>query len=280
MPSLTPAPAQHLRQVVRQHGRSFEWLARAGYATRGLLYFTIGGLAALAAIGYGGATTDSKGALLELYRQPFGRALLVLSAIGLFGFALFRGYQAIVDPEHGARGWRAAKRVGWAAIALLHAGLGVFALTLVTGNGDRAGGDETRSATATLLGWTPLGPWLVAAVAAIVIGASCQQLWCAWRSRLDEQLDLSSLSNGRRRWVVRFSRFGIAARAGVGLITGGFLLLAAINSNPAEAKGFAESLATVRQAPQGGLLFAVAALGLLAFAFYELVEARYRRMVS
>src|SRR5688500_4989723 len=166
MTSFTQAPAQHLRQAVReQGGRSYEWLARAGYATRAFLYFVIGGLAALAAFGYGGDTTDNKGALLELYQKPFGQGLLLLSAIGLFGFALFRGYQAVVDPEQQARGWRAAKRVGWAAIALVHAGLGVFAISLAsgTGNGNNGtGGDETRTATASLLSWAPLGPWLVA----------------------------------------------------------------------------------------------------------------------
>lgn len=245
-----------------------------------MLYLTIGGLAALAAFGYGGDTTDGKGALLELYRQPFGRGLLVLAAIGLFGFALFRGYQVIIDPEHQARGLRAAKRVGWAAIALLHAGLGVFALKLASGNGHGSGGDETRSTTAAILSWTPLGPWLVALVGALVIGVSCHQLWCAWRAQLDEQLDLSPLSGAVRRWVIRLSRFGIGARAVVGAIAGAFLLLAAVESNAGEAKGFGDSLAMVRQAPLGGVLFAVVALGLLAFAFYELVEARYRRVVS
>jgi hypothetical protein len=280
MASFTQVPAQQLRQAVRQHGRSFEWLARAGYGARALLYFTIGGLAALAAFGYGGDTTDSKGALLELYRQPFGRGLLVLAAIGLFGFALFRGYQVIVDPEHQARGFRAAKRVGWAAIALLHGALGVFALKLASGDGRGAHADETRDATAALLNWTPLGPWVVAAIGAIVIGVACHELWCAYRSRLDEQLDLSPLSGGIRRWVIRLSRFGIGARAVVGSIVGVFLLLAAVNSNAGDAKGFDESLAMVREAPFGGVLFAVVALGLLAFAFYELVEARYRRVVS
>ena len=280
MASMTQVPAQQLRRVVRQHGRSFEWLARAGYATQAYLYFTIGGLAALAAFGYGGETTDGKGALVELYRQPFGRVLLVLASIGLLGFALFRGYQAVIDPERQARGIRAAKRIGWAAVALLHAGLGVFALSLASGNGQSGGGNDTRSATASLLSWSPLGPWLVAGVGAVLIGVAIHQLWCAWRSELDEQLDLSSLRPSTTRWVVRLSRFGIAARAIVGAIAGGFLLLAAIDSNAGQAKGFGESLATVRQAPFGGVLFAVVALGLLAFAVYELVEARYRRIVS
>jgi hypothetical protein len=185
-----------------------------------------------------------------------------------------------VDPEHQARGVRAVKRVGWAAIALLHGALGVFALKLASGNREGAHADETRDATAALLNWTPLGPWVVAAVGAIVIGVACHELWCAYRSRLDEQLDLSPLSTGVRRWVIRLSRFGIGARAVVGSIVGVFLLSAAVNSNAGEAKGFDESLAMVRQAPFGGVLFAVVALGLLAFAFYELVEARYRRVVS
>jgi hypothetical protein len=280
MASMTQVPAQQLRRVVRQHGRSFEWLARAGYASQAYLYFTIGSLAALAAFGYGGHTTDGKGALVALYQQPFGRALLVLASIGLLGFALFRAYQALIDPEHQARGMRAVKRVGWAAVALMHAGLGVFALTLASGNGQSKGGDDARSATASLLSWTPLGPWLVAGVGAVLIGVAAHQLWCAWRSELDEQLDLSSLAGGTRRWVIRLSRFGIAARAIVGAVVGGFLLLAAIDSNAGQAKGFGESLATVRQAPLGGVLFAVIALGLIAFAFYELVEARYRRIVG
>jgi hypothetical protein len=277
---LTQVPAQQLRRVVRQHGRSFEWLARAGYATQAYLYFTIGGLAALAAFGYGGDTTDGKGALVELYQQPFGRALLVLASIGLLGFALFRGYQALTDPEREARGILAAKRVGWAAVALVHAGLGVFALSLASGNGQSTGGHDARSATASLLSWTPLGPWLVGCVGAVLIGVAIHQLWCAWRSKLDEQLDLSSLGRSTRRWVVRLSRFGIAARAIVGAVAGAFLLLAAIDSNAGQAKGFGESLAMVRQAPLGGVLFAVVALGLLAFALYELVEARYRRILS
>ena len=37
--------------------------ARWGYAARGIVYVLVGGLAALAVIGQGGETTDSRGAL-------------------------------------------------------------------------------------------------------------------------------------------------------------------------------------------------------------------------
>ena len=40
-----------------------EWLARSGYAARGIVYVIIGWLALVAAFGTGGGTTGSKGAL-------------------------------------------------------------------------------------------------------------------------------------------------------------------------------------------------------------------------
>src|SRR6187402_2121125 len=125
--------ADRVAQLVRRKASSVEPLARAGYATRGFLYFIVGGLAALAAFGRGGDTTDSQGAITELYSQPFGQALVLLAAFGLFGYATFSAYQAVLDPEGNRQHWPVAMRLKWAAIALLHGGLGVYALRLGIG---------------------------------------------------------------------------------------------------------------------------------------------------
>jgi hypothetical protein len=274
-----PRASAGLGSVAQQHARSIGWMARAGYVTRAFLYLIIGGLAALAAFGYGGDTTDSKGAIAELYRQPFGQALLLLAAIGLFGYAAFQIYQAALDRETAKRG--ALSRIGAAFAALIHLGLGIYAVRLIGGTGNASSGDgDTRSGTAQVLAWDPVGPWLVAGVAITLLIVSGHQLWCAWRARLDDQLELSSLGAGSRRWVVALSRAGIAARAVVGIIAGVFLLIAALTSNPQRAKGFGASLSSVREAPFGGALFALVALGLVAFAFYQLIEARYRRIAG
>jgi hypothetical protein len=254
-------------------------MARAGYVTRAFLYFIVGGLAALAAFGYGGDTTDTKGAIVELYRQPFGQVLLIMATLGLFGYAVFQAYQALFDP--GTARYRGLSRIGAAIGALIHGGLGVYAVRLVGGTTRPGSGDaDTRHGTAQVLAWDPVGPWLVAGVAITLLVVSGFQLWCAWCAKLDDQLDMSSLGAGSRRWVVRVSRVGIAARAVVGMIAGAFLLVAAVTSDPQQAKGFGASLALVRQAPFGGALFAVVALGLTAFAFYQLIEARYRRVAG
>nr|MBA3556337.1 DUF1206 domain-containing protein [Gemmatimonadales bacterium] len=49
-----------------------ERLARVGYAAKALLYATVGILAAQAALGRGGRTTDTRGALREVLGAPYG----------------------------------------------------------------------------------------------------------------------------------------------------------------------------------------------------------------
>jgi hypothetical protein len=58
-----------------------EKLARFGYAAKGTVYFVVGLLTAQAAIGSGGETTSTSGALEELVAQPFGKVLLGLIAM-------------------------------------------------------------------------------------------------------------------------------------------------------------------------------------------------------
>jgi hypothetical protein len=274
------AIAHPARRAVQRHHGSIERLARAGYVSRGFLYLIIGVLAALAAFGRGGDTTNHRGALQTISEQPFGRVLLALTALGLLGHALFRFAQAVLDPEQRARGdWGWAKRALWFGIGLVHMGLSIHAATLLFG-GDASGDSSSgaRTSTARLLAWTPLGAWLVAAAGIALIGAGLHQLWCAWRAKLDEQLDLSRASGAARGWMVRLSRFGIGARGVVACVAGSFLAYAAATADPSEAKDFGESLAALRAAPMGSLLLGLVALGLVAYALYQFIAARYRHI--
>ena len=105
----TPTKPQPVRaaqaggeKVARSRG--FEWLARAGFVARGLIYGIIGILAIKLAVGAGGKTTNQQGALKTIAHQPFGKVLLILVAIGLGGYALWRLVRALLG--HGAGGLR------------------------------------------------------------------------------------------------------------------------------------------------------------------------------
>jgi hypothetical protein len=66
-------------------------VARASSAVaRGLVYLIIGVLALKLALGDGGKATNQQGALQTIAHRPFGEALLILVAIGLAGYSLWR----------------------------------------------------------------------------------------------------------------------------------------------------------------------------------------------
>jgi hypothetical protein len=102
----------------------------------------------------------------------------------------------------------------------------------------------------------------------------------AYSQRFCRKLELQRLTPRHSRSLVQLCRFGLAARGGVFLLMGGFLVSAAIHSNPREAKGIGEALATLARQPFGAVLLGIAAAGLLAYALYLFIVARYQRIGS
>ncbi|WP_457944754.1 DUF1206 domain-containing protein [Vreelandella alkaliphila] len=70
------------------HRDAITLFARMGYASRGIVYVLVGGLATLAAFGQGGQTEGSRGALERVLTAPFGKIMLGLIAVGLVGYAM------------------------------------------------------------------------------------------------------------------------------------------------------------------------------------------------
>jgi hypothetical protein len=286
---LTPfrnGPVSEIRgratDVAREASPWIRSLARAGYAAKGVQYGTIGLLAAMAALGHdGGRTTDSKGALRAIHEQPFGQALLGVMAFGLAGYALWRFVEAVADPEHDGAGAKGVlKRIGRFANGVLHAGLVVYAIDLLSGEalGGSGNGDEAaRSWTARLMSWDG-GAWLVGAAGVAFFAFAVKEMFTAWTAKLDAQLDLHDMPARTRTWTVHLSRFGIAARALVFALVGVFLVTAAFQTDPSRAKGLGEALGSLRAWTFGGVILGVVAFGLVAYGAYELVEARYRRI--
>lgn len=259
------------------NGGWVERCARLGYGARGVVYAIIGYLALRLALGEGGRTTGAHGALAKVSSQPFGVFLLALLAVGLAAFVAWRWVQALVDPEHvGSRGKALVKRVGWFFSGAIYASLAVSAVERILGRSDH-GSDSARGWTAKLLE-QPLGQVLVAAVGVGFIGFAVKEIHKAYTEHFRQKLDLHRLSPERARAAVQLSRFGLAARAGVFLLMGGFLIRAAIDANPGEAKGLGEALATLARQPFGAVLLGVTSAGLLAYALYQFIVARYRRM--
>ena len=261
-------------------GKWMSLLARFGYAMKGVVYLIIGGLAAELAVGHGGKATDQRGALETISTQPLGKFLLIVVGIGLVGYALWSIIQAVFDTEgKGSKAKGIIARIGYAAIGVAYAAVafGAFQLALGTGNAGKSSTASTQDWTAKLLK-LPFGVPLVVIVGLVVIGIAFYLFSKAYSAKFQQRLNLASLNARLRRWMVDLGRFGYAALGVVFTIIGIFLIVAAVQHNPGEAKGLDSALKELLVQPFGPVLLAIVALGLIAYGVYSFVEARYRRV--
>lgn len=275
----SPPPLQQpLRQATRHAW--FERLARFGIAAKGVVYFVVGLLAAQAAFGVGGRTTDTQGALREIVVQPFGKFLLSLITIGIIGYVCWRLAQTILDPEHAGERLtpkHIAKRLGYAFSAVAYTGLAFTAVKLILGKGG-GNGDATQDWTARFLA-QPFGQWLVGLAGVVVIGVGISYIYEAYTAKFQRKFKQQEMTADEQRWTKRAGQFGIAARGIVFALIGLFLVLAAIQSDASQAKGLGGALTVLAQQPFGAWLLGLVSLGLIAYSIYSLVEARYLRVV-
>lgn len=257
-------------------------LGRAGFAANGVVYVLVGALAAQAALGVGGETTDPEGALVHIVQAPFGRLALAAVALGLTGYAAWRLLQAVLDTEHkgtDVSGW--AARVGFGVSGVIYLGLAATAVGLVLGTrgDDSANGDQAaQDRTAFLLG-QPFGRGLLLVVGLIVIGVGVAQIVSAYRASFRRTLREDEIGQREREWITWVGRLGYTARGVVLWLVGIFLGMAAIQQQPEQARGLGGVLATLASQPLGPYLLGVVGAGLAAYGVFMLVQARYRRMV-
>ena len=254
-------------------------MARVGFIAKGIVYATVGLLAAKSAAGLGGGrTTDTEGAIRTLGRQPLGDVLLLAIGLGLLAYAAWRAVQAILDVDGKGRDAKGlAVRDGFLGSGLVHLGLAATALALFAGARRRAPAEGIEQWTARALA-EPFGAWAVAAVGAGVVGGGLYQLYKAHGAKFEKRLALEGLSLRGRRWVRRVGQIGLTARGVTFGSIGWFLMRAALNADAEEALGLAGSLRVVRQQPQGDALLGAVGFGLVAYGLHSLVMARYRRI--
>lgn len=258
----------------------FGWLARLGYAAKGLVYIIIGWLALMTAVSAGGQTTDPQGAITSIYQHPFGKVLLVIIFVGFVGYALWQFARAAFNPDgEGDAKKDTVRRIGYAVVGVSYVGFAVAALRLalqhVAPKGSNA---STQDWTARLLS-APGGVALVVLLGLIVLGVAVGLFYEAWKLRFERTFPLGQMNEVERKLTRYTGRYGIGALGAIFIIIGLFLIDAAIHHNPQQARGLSGALATLAAQPFGPWLLGLVALGLIAYGVYGWVEARYRRIV-
>jgi hypothetical protein len=256
------------------HAKTLGRLARAGLVARGVVYAIIGVLALKLALGDGGKATDQEGALQTIAHQSFGELLLVLVAIGLGGYALWRLIRAAVG--RGAE----QRDSTFERISSLDSGIayGILCITAVEILTSSSGGSgSTKQTTGGVLGWTG-GTVLVGVAGAILIGVAGYQAYKGLSRKFLEDAKTGEMSPGVEKAYTWLGVFGHVARAVIFALIGYGLVKAAIDYDPKQAVGLDGALRELAHASYGPALLGFVATGLIGFGAYSIVDSRYRKV--
>ena len=249
-------------------------LGRAGFLARGIMYIVIGWIALQIAFGHSRQQADRTGALHELSSTPFGQAALWILVVGFIGMTLWRLSEAIWPTGEGRK---ASARVLALAKAVIYAVIAYGVLKYAIGLGaPQSSNKQSVDLTATLLRYTG-GQVLVVVIGLVLIGAGLYLGYQAWREQFLKDMQLGQLKTRTRTIIEWLGRIGGVARGIVFIVAGVFLVVAAVEAKPGQAKGIDSSLRVLAATPAGPWLLALVAIGLIMFGLFSCCEARFRR---
>jgi hypothetical protein len=248
---------------------------RLGQAARGVVYIFIGILAIDIAAGGGSShQANQGGAFATLASSPGGEALLILVAIGLAGYSLWRLSQVFVGtPEDGKK---AGPRVKSLVRAVIYASLFATAIKVLV-NGSANQDKKSQDWTATLMHNTG-GRWLVGAVGVGILIAGGVMAFEGIRQKFRKHLDSERMSQRTEEVVTVLGTVGETARGVAIGIVGILVLDAAVTADPNKSRGLDGALRELAHQSYGPWLLGVIALGLVVFGGYGLALAKYGRV--
>ena len=253
----------------------YPWLARAGLFARGVAFGIIGVLALELALGDGGKATNQKGALQTIAQGTFGKLLLVLLALGLAGYAIWRLVRAALG--HGKeQSDSTGERIGALGSGVTYVLVCATAIEILAGSGSSSSGSPQK-ATAGVLGWTG-GPVLVGIAGVFVVGIGIYQVYKGLSRKFLDTTKTELMEPPTEAAFTTLGIFGHVARGVVFALAGDGIFRAAIQYDPDKARGLDGALNDLAHASYGGWLLGLVALGLIGFAGYSIADARYRRV--
>lgn len=255
------------------------WIRRyilVGYGAKGTIYLSIGILAVQAAFISEEKAAGTYETLSWLAEQPLGKLLVCLIAISLTGYVLRRLLQAILTP--GKKNPLSFKcilqRLGYVMSGFSYAGVAYSALNIVLELGEY---DDSIEDLASQLFEQPIGEWLVllAGIVVTIIGSS--YIYGAYSGSYISEFQSSDIHHKLEKWTIRIGKLGVASRGVAFILTGTFLMQAAISGNSELAGGLQNAFRVLATKPFGSLWLGLIGVGLMCYGVYMFVAVAYRR---
>lgn len=247
-----------------------------GHIAKGITYTLVGGIALAGVIGEASGPGGMRDVIRWIQNQPFGQVLLALIALGLFSYCAWRWIKALEDTGNEGTGVKGiGKRTAYAASGTVYGMLGVYAVTLLSGNG--SGGNSKQDMLGQILqaSW---GQVVVVLIAVALVGAGIYQLKKAIKEKYMSDIKHTGMGNNERRAYRQLGKAGYMSRSVVYGVMAFFLFRVALNSDPSQYRGVEGVLEYLGGQARGTILVALVALGLLLYGLFMFVKARYPRV--
>lgn len=265
-------PAKSAAQTTPR-SRPVQFLARLGYAVNGLLHALIGIIAISVAIGAGGGEADQSGALSALASTPGGVFILWTVFIGLAALGLWLILSAVLFAPSDKK-----KRLthGVSEIAKGAAYLALAATTFSFAQGGSASSSSTSQNFSASLLAAPGGPLLVGLLGVGIIGIGVYFGVKGITRRFTRDLTVPLGTAGRV--TIAVGVFGYIAKGIVLVMVGILFCVAAATVDPSKSSGLDGGLKTLATLPFGVFILIIVGAGLIAYAIYSFVRARYAHL--
>lgn len=255
-------------------GKEMKRLARLGLAARAMIYLLIGWLALLLARQKRGSETDQRGALQELARHNGGKLLLWVILIGLVCYALWRFSEAAFGVV--GEGKKTGPRLQSFFRGCIYLFLAFSGFAIATNSGTSSQASQQASWTASVMRH-PGGRLAVGIVGAAIVIASLVMVYEGLTRKFEKYLAVDQMSIKTHAVVRTLGTVGTIARGVVFALAGYFVIAAAWNHKPHQARGLDYALRKLLHHSYGGVLLTIVAIGLVCFGVYGFAEAKWRR---
>jgi hypothetical protein len=223
-------------------------------------------------------SADQQASLVAIAGFPFGRILLITAVVLLFAYALWGFVRGVYDPlDRGDDAKGIATRVAFALSGFAYVALAFFAIGLLTHGASGKQPDQITQLTERVLG-APAGIIVAVLAGVVAVAAGLGQFVEAYRSTFQRDLKRRQMSRREKQVTQVLGQFGFVSRGLVFVLMGWFIVLAAIEHNAHEARGFSGVFAYLLVQSYGRPLLAVLGLGFIALGLHSLALARYIRL--
>lgn len=258
------------------HNSTFEHVARAGHVVSGLAHLIIGYIIILLAFG-GRGNADQSGAFETVASRPGGIVALWIGVAAFAALALWRCAEAVLgrrttdEPkeDNGISGL--LDRGKSLSLAVVYFGFALSAAQFARGGG-KSSGKQSAGLSARMME-SGAGRTILVIVGIVAVAVGIYHVYKGVTKRFLDDLHKQHGTLIEPLGVVGYVAKGLAI-TGAGIL----VIVAAATSDPSKATGIDGAVKTLGSVPFGQVLLVSGGLGIIAYALYSFVMARYAKM--